>query len=92
MTKQTECKHEKFEAAVDVARLSHEENGAITGYGADIKIRCAQCGIPFRFMGVRHGYSRFDPRINVDGTELRAPLEPAYVPEILGESAIKGTA
>ncbi len=71
------CAHEYFKASVRVGRLSQEESGPITGYTADVKVMCAECGLPFRFVGVAAGSSFAEPRVSIDGTELRAPLEPA---------------
>ena len=71
------CEHMNFDASVGVGRLSHDEGGPITGYTADIKVRCRDCGLPFRFIGIAAGNHFAEPRVSVDGTELRAPLEPA---------------
>lgn len=71
------CKHENFKASVRVARLSKVDDGPITGYSADVTVNCADCGLPFRFVGLNAGNSFVEPRVSVDGTELRAPLEPA---------------
>lgn len=73
----TKCQHQNFEAYANVARLSHDDGGPVTGYSADIGIRCADCGVPFRFNGLPAGASHVEPRVSVDGTELRAPIEPA---------------
>lgn len=56
-----ECAHENVAASVRVGRLSHDDGGPITGYVADVTVKCAGCGLPFRFLGL----------------ELRAPMEPA---------------
>lgn len=97
------CKHMIFKADVDVARLSKEEGGQITGYSADIRISCQQCGLPFRFIGVPASVketeegleftpARNEPRVSVDACELRAPIEPAHVHEILGKPVVAGNA
>ncbi len=80
----TICTHENFVAKVDVHRLSKKELGPITGYTADVTVKCAVCDLPFRFLGVRAGISFKEPSVSADALELRTPLEPAYVPEILG--------
>lgn len=46
------CQHMNFKADVNVGRLSHEDGGPITGYTADVKINCADCGLAFRFIGL----------------------------------------
>lgn len=71
------CAHETFRAQVAVGRLSHQEGGPITSYTAGITVHCAECGLPFRFIGVATGNHYSEPRVSIDGTELRAPLEPA---------------
>lgn len=71
------CEHMNFQAQVNVGRLSEIEGGPITGYKADVKVKCADCGLAFRFVGVPAGSHYAEPRVSVDGTELRAPLEPA---------------
>lgn len=88
----TTCQHKQFCASVEVGRLSKNENGPITGYTADVRIKCAECGLPFRFIGIECGSSPFAPKVSVDATELRAPIEPAYVQEILGVPSVAGNA
>lgn len=66
-----DCRHEAFLAVVNVNRL--EDSGKFI---ADIRITCAQCKEPFRFVGLAAGV-RFDrPLVSIDGLELRAPIEP----------------
>lgn len=71
------CQHENFRASVNVSRLTREEGAPVTGYAADVTIACAGCGLPFRFVGLAAGNHHAEPRVSVDGTELRAPIEPA---------------
>lgn len=71
------CGHEIFKAAVSVARLRAESDGPVTGYTADVTVNCAACGLPFRFIGLAAGNHHSEPRVSMDGTELRAPIEPA---------------
>ena len=92
MSAQTACKHEHFTASVNVGRLSHKDNGPIKGYTADVQIKCAQGGLPFRFIGIECGNSPFAPEVSGDATELRAPIEPAYMQEILGVPSVAGNA
>ena len=69
------CLHENFESSVEVSRLA-DEDGHITGYTADIRVRCAQCHLPFAFKGAPVGVSFYQPMASLDGHELRAPIEP----------------
>lgn len=71
------CQHDDFRCDAAIGRLSQAEGGPITGYTADIKVTCAQCGLPFRFVGLAAGNHYAEPRVSIDGTELRAPIEPA---------------
>lgn len=86
------CKHEEFKAVVGVHRLTETEGGPVTGYTADVNIKCLQCGLPFRFRGFQAGSHFAEPRVSVDSTELRAPIEPAYVTEICGYPLVVGNA
>lgn len=90
--KPTECPHMSFQTHARIGRLSDTEGGPVTGYTADIKIECVDCGLPFRFRGLAAGSHYAEPRVSVDGTELRAPLEPAYTVEICGQPIISGRA
>jgi len=73
-----ECHHLEFETRVAVGRLSETEGGPITGYAADIQIRCKACKQPFQFLGVSEGVSRTKPTGSaLYREELRAPIAPA---------------
>jgi hypothetical protein len=72
-----DCQHIRFQCQANIGRLSHEDGGPITGYCAEITVKCSECGLPFRFIGLEAGNDPFLPRVSIDGTELRAPLEPA---------------
>ena len=75
------CQHKRFECRCSVTRLTDEENSEkVSGYSADIKISCVDCGIPFEFIGVPGGYSPVQPMVNFDCTELRAPIKPSSDP------------
>lgn len=86
------CEHLNFEASVRVGRLTETEGGPVTGYTADVGIVCADCRLPFRFVGLPAGLLRDAPTVSADALELRAPLEPAYVAEILGVPLVSGRA
>jgi hypothetical protein len=65
------CDHPNFEANVTVVRL--EDVGRFT---ADVHVRCAECGVRFRWLGLKGGSHPSEPRVSVDEFELRAPIEP----------------
>lgn len=69
-----DCPHMNFAANVAVARI--EDKGR---FCADIRIQCADCGQPFRFICPEAGFSPDRPTVNVDGTELNCPIEPEIV-------------
>lgn len=71
------CPHDDFEAVVEVHRLISTEGGQVTGYSADIRVCCANCREPFRFVGAPAGLLPTQPCVSADETELRAPLRPA---------------
>jgi hypothetical protein len=74
----TNCKHENFYIKAKVSRLiDSEESDLVTGYRADITIRCTECQQQFEFTGLPGGYDVNGPTINVDGTELRIPIKPS---------------
>jgi hypothetical protein len=74
------CQHENFVAHCDVSRLSEEEGGPITGYSVTVGVQCTQCKKKFRFRGIPAGLDPDYPRVSMDGTELRAPMEPEDTP------------
>ncbi len=71
------CPHEAFNARVTVARLTDDE-GALTGFQADIVVQCIGCGTEFVFLGVPAGVSLDQPCVQIDGRELRAPIAPSF--------------
>lgn len=71
------CPHEDFEADVDVNRLMTGDDGPVTGYSAEIRVRCGGCGEQFRWIGVAAGLRPDRPMVSVDESVLRAPLRPA---------------
>ena len=88
----TKCPHLNFKANVQVGRLTDGDDGPVTGYCADVKIICVDCQLPFRFQGLSAGYHHSEPRVSIDGTKLRAPIEPAYTTEIAGHPLVSGNA
>jgi hypothetical protein len=83
----TDCAHERFKCDARIGRLSHEDGGLVIGYTADITVKCADCGLPFRFIGLAAGNHHSEPRVSIDGTELRAPLEPATHDKFLARAS-----
>ena len=71
------CQHEDFEARVTVNRL--EDKGL---FAADVTIRCAECKLPFRFLGLPGGLSMDKPTVSFDMTEARMPIAPGSLYEV----------
>lgn len=80
----TKCEHLGFRVSAEVNRLSEKDGGPVTGYSCDIVVTCVQCSLPFRWLGLKAGSHFAEPRVSVDAITLRAPIEPAFVTEILG--------
>jgi hypothetical protein len=71
-----DCPHLEFAALVGVGRLTPTEGGPVTGYVADIKIQCLDCGKPFQFLGLEPGYDNQGARVSLDGLEAHIALTP----------------
>lgn len=76
------CPHLEFRATVTVNRL--EDTGR---FSADVRVECLGCGSPFRWMGVPAGLSPYEPRVSIDGLELRAPIEPEGTPTLAASAS-----
>lgn len=72
------CPHENFDVLACINRLTKtDDDPTVTGYSAEIKVTCRDCGEPFRWTGLDAGLSPAHPMCNVDETTLRAPIRPA---------------
>ncbi|MET4895753.1 hypothetical protein RN629_01105 [Sphingomonadaceae bacterium jetA1] len=69
------CEHENFYAAVDVARLT-DCDGRVSSFNADVKIRCADCGRQFQFLGLPAGVNLAGATTSIDGLEARMAICP----------------
>ena len=67
----SECEHIDFMASVTVNRLED-----VVRFVADVTIQCAECGKPFRFLGLPGGVSLDRPTVSIDRTEARLPIAP----------------
>lgn len=65
------CVHMNFAANVTVNRL--EDNGQ---FNADVTIRCADCSMPFRFLGLPLGMNLQGAAMSPDGLEARLAILP----------------
>lgn len=71
------CDHPNFSAQVDVNRLSQKDGGPITSYVSEIRVECAECGQPFKFICPDVGMMTDRPCISPNGQELRVYVEPS---------------
>ena len=65
------CPHLDFEVFARVVRI--EDRGE---FCAEVQVRCSQCRVRFRFLGLPAGLAPDRPKASVDGFELRAPITP----------------
>lgn len=71
------CPHMNFNASVNVFRLTDSKDETkVIGYTTEIRVNCAECGLPFEFIGVDAGMMPSKPMASVDAQELRAPIRP----------------
>lgn len=72
-----QCSHENFEAMVNVSRiLADETTKAPHRWQADITIKCADCGLPMRFIGLPAGLDLNGAAVSVNGEEGRFAIAP----------------
>ena len=69
------CTHPEFAAEVDVQRI--EDKGR---FFADVRIKCAVCGKPLRFLGLPMGLDCNGAAVSPDGTEARLAIHPVNEP------------
>lgn len=84
------CQHEDFITVANIFRLSAETGGSITGFTAEINIRCSECGQEFEWIGPNMGSSPFEPTVSFDGTVLRAPIKPATARVLAPQEGAQG--
>ena len=65
------CEHKDFAAEVEVNRLED-----VNRFSADVRIRCNECGQPFRFIGLPTGLDLNGASVSIDGTEARLAIAP----------------
>lgn len=65
------CQHMNFSAHVTVNRI--EDKGR---FAADVRIRCAECNLPFQFLGLAPGLDSHGARVSIDGQEARLAIAP----------------
>lgn len=82
------CEHRAFRATVGVTRMSKDDGGPITGYMAEVRVACAECGKPFQFLGLAAGLDTQGARVSLDGLEANIAITPqGTVPSPLARMA-----
>jgi hypothetical protein len=69
-----DCHHNTFDAKVEVTRITDDDE--VTGYLADVRIRCADCGCPMLFLGLPPGLDWNAATKSFDSKAARLPLAP----------------
>lgn len=69
------CEHLNFDASVGVGRLT-DDAGNVTSYMAEIRIKCAGCGVPMQFLGLEPGLDLQGARVSIDGLEANIAVTP----------------
>lgn len=67
----SDCKHEDFGCECEVNRI--EDTGRFT---LDVRVKCIQCGLPFRFIGLPAGLDLNGAATSADATEGRFAIAP----------------
>ena len=69
------CAHLNFMADVDVNRVT-DDKGNVQRFNADVRIKCSDCGLQFRFIGLPAGLDLNGAAVSVDGQEARLAIAP----------------
>lgn len=70
------CEHLNFAAMVNVGRLTKTEGGPATAFTAEVRIKCADCGRQFQFMGLEPGVDLQGARTSIDAMEAHLAICP----------------
>lgn len=83
------CPHMNFQVEADVHRLTKTENGPVTGYMADLRIRCVDCGRRFQFIGLPAGMNMSGATVSIDALEAHLAICPqGEDPSVLDKIAV----
>jgi hypothetical protein len=67
----TTCPHTELASEARIVKFDDTQQ-----FMAEFTVRCALCGIPFRFLGPPTGLSMTHPTVDVPATTLHAPIAP----------------
>ncbi|WP_433067349.1 hypothetical protein [Dactylosporangium sp. CS-033363] len=80
------CLHKNFHVDAAMARITEAPgDDTANAFNIDVRVNCADCGEPFRWIGLPCGYSPAQPMVSVNGLELRAPMAPQSAPDGFGQ-------
>jgi hypothetical protein len=74
--KQLLCPHLNFAAQVNVARITDDKTGNLLYFTTEIRVECAECGLPFHFKGLPCGLNPHGAAMSPDGLEARISIGP----------------
>ena len=86
-----ECQHEDFVAHVAVNRLTADGSSEPHSFAADVRVKCAQCGVAFGFRCRDIGLLPDRPAVSPTALEIRLPLISPAELELLGPLAAMRT-
>lgn len=79
-----------FECRASIGRLTADTDPDLAvGFVADIQVICADCGLPFEWIGLPMGVLNSEPATGLDRTELRAPIKPNTDPAAQVKALLK---
>ncbi len=76
-----DCQHRNFVVTGRVGRLLNTEETEVIDWILEVEVHCADCMMPFLFKGLPGGLLKDSPTANVENTEARMPIEPAWTPD-----------
>lgn len=68
------CPHIAFTSEANTYRLT-DDNGVLSDFIFELRVSCAHCGVPFRFVGLDDGISYTKPFQSEGGNVLNAPMQ-----------------
>lgn len=71
------CEHKDFVASVDINRIEPEEgDGGKIRFTVDLRVQCADCELPFRFIGLPSGLDMNGASVSINGEEACLAIAP----------------
>lgn len=71
------CEHKDFVASVDVNRIEPGDgDGGRLRFTVDLRVQCADCDLPFRFLGLPSGLDMNGAAVSINGEEACLAIAP----------------